>query len=96
MATQNFKEYIDASFPEGGKRTRSAVIHREYAERIVRFLKATSADEDKHFRHLQSTLRRPEVHTFHRKIGIYTALMGVNDMRAAHVVVKNNTKYKTL
>ena len=45
---------------------------------------------------MQSTLRRPEVHTFHRKIGIYTALMGVNDMRAAHVVVKNNTKYKTL
>ena len=55
MATQNFKEYIDASFPEGGKRTRSAVIHREYAERIVRFLKATSADEDKHFRHLVKT-----------------------------------------
>ena len=44
----------------------------------------------------QSTLRRPEVHTFHRKIGICTAPMGVNNMRAAHVVVKNNTKYKTL
>ena len=45
---------------------------------------------------IQSTLRRPEVHTFHRKIGICTAPMGVNNMRAAHVVVKNNTKYKTL
>ena len=41
-------------------------------------------------------LRRPEVHTFHRKIGICTAPMRVNDMRAAHVVVKSNTKYKTL
>ena len=47
-----FKEYIDASFPEGGKRTRSAVIRRDYAHRIVRLLKVSSYDEDKNFRHL--------------------------------------------
>ena len=34
----------------------------------------------------QSTLRRPEAHTFHWKIGICTAPMGVNNMRAVHMV----------
>ena len=47
MATQNFKEYIDVSFPEGGKRTKSAVICREYTDRIVKHLKGTSSGEDK-------------------------------------------------
>lgn len=47
-----FKEYVDESFPAGAKRTRSAIIHRDYADRIVRLLKDGSLDSDKNFRHL--------------------------------------------
>ena len=37
----SFQEYIDSSFPVGGKRTRSAVIRKEVAQRIVNHLKGT-------------------------------------------------------
>ena len=35
----SFQEYIDSSFPVGEKRTRSAVIRKEVAQRIVNHLK---------------------------------------------------------
>ena len=35
-----FKDYLDSKFPVEEKRTRSANIHREYGERIVRHLQA--------------------------------------------------------
>ena len=38
----SFQEYIDSSFPVGGKRTRSAVIRKEVAQRIVNHLKRYS------------------------------------------------------
>ena len=44
------QEYIDSSFPVGGKRTRSAVIRKEVAQRIVNHLKGTP-DADAAFRH---------------------------------------------
>ena len=33
-----FKDYVDESFPVGGKRTRSAVIRQSYADRDLRTL----------------------------------------------------------
>ena len=47
-----FKDYVDESFPVGGKRTRSAVIRQSYADRIVSFLKNGTNEADKNFRHL--------------------------------------------
>ena len=45
----------------------------------------------------QSTLRRPEVHMFAWKIGIYMARMGVNDMRGAHTTTnKIGSKFNTV
>ena len=38
-----FDDYLSQTFPEDKKRTRSAVIHRSLAHRII--------DEDKAFRH---------------------------------------------
>ena len=39
MASEKlFNDFIDDSFPTGSKRTRSALIRREYADRIVRLL----------------------------------------------------------
>ena len=49
---QAFQEYLDEEFPVGAKRTRSAIIRRNYADRIVQFLKDTSGESDKIFRHL--------------------------------------------
>ena len=49
---QAFKEYLDDEYPIGAKRTRSAIICRNYADRIVQFLKNTSGESDKIFRHL--------------------------------------------
>ena len=46
----SFQECIDSSFPVGGKRTRSAVIRKEAAQRIVNHLKGTP-DADGAFRH---------------------------------------------
>ena len=46
----SFQEYIDSSFPVGEKRTRSAVIRKEVAQRIVNHLKGTP-DADGAFRH---------------------------------------------
>ena len=46
----SFQEYIDSSFPVGGKRTRSMVIRKEVAQRIVNHLKGTP-DTDGAFRH---------------------------------------------
>ena len=44
MSTEErFKEYLDSKFPVDEKRTRSAIIHRSYGERIVRHLKGTPA-----------------------------------------------------
>ena len=40
MSTEErFKEYLDSKFPVDDKRTRSAIIHQSYGERIVRHLK---------------------------------------------------------
>ena len=49
-ATEAFQDYLKATFPEDAKRTRSSVIHRSFADRIVRYLKQRD-DSDKHFRH---------------------------------------------
>ena len=46
----SFQEYIDSSFPVGGKRARSAVTIKEVAQRIVNHLKGTP-DADGAFRH---------------------------------------------
>ena len=46
----SFQECIDSLFPVGGKRTRSAMIRKEVAQRIVNHLKGTS-DADGAFRH---------------------------------------------
>ena len=55
---------------------------------------AHSAPSVLHFSAFQSTLRRPEVRTFHRKIRkCITYIMGDNDMRAAHVAVKNPVNF---
>ncbi len=45
-----FNQYLADTFPEGSKRTRSALIRSNLADRIVKQLK-TSADQDKNFRH---------------------------------------------
>ena len=37
----SFQEYNDSSFPVGGKRTRSAVIRKEVAQRIANHLNGT-------------------------------------------------------
>ena len=47
-----FNEYIEESFPVGAKRTRSALIRQNYADRIVSFLKDGATEYDKDFRHL--------------------------------------------
>ena len=47
----------------------------------------------KQHRIAQSTLRRTEVHTFHRKIGICTAPMGVNNMRAMPIIPSSSCSY---
>ena len=39
MAEEQFNNFINSLFPEGFKRTRSALIRRTYADRIVGFLK---------------------------------------------------------
>ena len=44
-----FEEYLFATFP---KRTRSAVIHQRFGERIIHFLKNPLSIEDRNFRHL--------------------------------------------
>ena len=45
-----FNTYIDEIFPVNVKRTRSAVIRRQFAKRIVDYLKGRQED-DKGFRH---------------------------------------------
>ena len=51
-AAETFQDYIDESFPVGAKRTRSVIICRNYAERIVSFLKDGRDEMDKNFRHM--------------------------------------------
>ena len=47
-----FEDYILHAFPEEKKRTRSAVIHRNFAQRIINHLKGNpEEDDDKAFRH---------------------------------------------
>ena len=46
-----FNSFLESSFPVNGKRTCSAVIHREYANRILKVLKDEESSEDKNFRH---------------------------------------------
>ena len=53
MASEKlFNDFIGDSFPAGSKRTRSALIRQDYADRIVRLLKAESVNKDINFRHL--------------------------------------------
>ena len=35
---KKFMDYVEATFPLGEKRSRSAAIHREYGDRIVSYL----------------------------------------------------------
>ena len=51
-AAEMFNDFVDESFPVGAKRTRSAIIRRNYAERIVRYLKDGRDEIDKNFRHM--------------------------------------------
>ena len=45
MSTEErFKEYLDSKFPVDDKRTRSAIIHQSYGERIVRHLKVAMSE----------------------------------------------------
>ena len=43
-------DYLKSLQPENAKRTRSALVNREYYERIVNVLKG-STEEDRYFRH---------------------------------------------
>ena len=52
VAAETFQDYIDESFSVGAKRTRSAIICRNYAERIVSFLKDGRDEMNKDFRHM--------------------------------------------
>ena len=47
---KEFNDYLSCTFPEELKRTRSAVIHRSLAQRIINYLKG-NLEEDKAFRH---------------------------------------------
>ena len=47
-----FVEYLVAAFPKDAKRTRSAVIHQQFGERIISCLKNPLCIEDRNFRHL--------------------------------------------
>ena len=51
-AAETFQNYIDESFPVRAKKTRSAIIRRNYAERIMSFLKDGRDEMDKNFRHM--------------------------------------------
>ena len=44
-----FQSYLDNTFPPKAKRTRSAVIRQQLADKILRYLK--DPGEDKNFRH---------------------------------------------
>ena len=46
-----FKSYLDNTFPPDAKRTRSAVIRQQLADRIVRHIKNPGENDDKNFRH---------------------------------------------
>ena len=50
MSEELFQEYLKSLLPENAKRTRSALINKEYSERIVNYLKG-GADGDRNFRH---------------------------------------------
>ena len=45
-----FQSYLESTFPPDAKRSRSAVIRRKLADRIVNHLKGIQ-DDDKAFRH---------------------------------------------
>ena len=47
-----FEEYLFAAFPKDAERTRSAIIHQQFGERITHFLKNPLSIEDRNFRHL--------------------------------------------
>ncbi|KAL5486382.1 hypothetical protein EMCRGX_G018851 [Ephydatia muelleri] len=47
-----FVEFLVAAFPKDAKRTRSAVIHQQFGERIISCLKNPLCIEDRNFRHL--------------------------------------------
>ena len=46
-----FYSFLESSFPVNGKRTHSAVTHREYANRILNLLKGEESSEDKNYWH---------------------------------------------
>lgn len=48
---KKFEEFLLTAFPPDAKRTRSAVINRDYAKRISDHLKGLE-DRDRHFRHV--------------------------------------------
>ena len=50
MSEQRFLDYLKELFPEEAKRTRSGLINKKFADRIVQYLKYSS-DEDKNFRY---------------------------------------------
>lgn len=50
MRMSAFQEYLLNLFPENSKRTRSALISKNYSERIVNYLKG-GAEEDRNFKH---------------------------------------------
>ena len=52
---KEFNDYLSRTFPEELKRTRSAVIHRSLAQRIINYLKG-NLEEDKAFRHFVKKL----------------------------------------
>ena len=61
---EKFKNFVDATFREGSKRTRSALIRRSFADRIVKCLKSL-AEDDRNFRHFvkKSEFQSPHVLT---------------------------------
>ena len=51
-----FKDYLRASFPPDAKRSRSALVHKVFCDKIVSYLKGDEvsngkSNEEKHFRH---------------------------------------------
>ena len=51
-----FKDYLSTSFPPDAKRSRSALVHKVYCDKIVSYLKGDEvsngkSNEEKHFRH---------------------------------------------
>ena len=58
-----FQKYIKSTFLVDGKQNKSAVIHRAFSQHIITHLKgASSAEEDKAFRHFVKNTFNTQVH----------------------------------